>query len=518
MAPQTLHDVPPAAVPDGHPAVIVPDGPTISYGQMRSELWRVGQLISGQLAAGRHPKAPDTLPCVAQAMENCAEFVLAFLATAWAGAANAPLNPGYTEEEMRFYLEDNEVSLLLVNAQGNAAAEAAAKALGIPVGKCVVEADGSLQLTVGGKAPGSAPLPSADAAARALYLHTSGTTSRPKRVPLLHSNICASIGNIEKTYEMTPEDRNLLVMPLFHVHGLLAAMLTPLATGGTIVMHGKFSASKFWQHAVAHKVSWYTAVPTMQQILLMRADQDYPKEAAVQPQLRFIRSCSASLAASVMERLEKTFGAPVLEAYAMTENAHQMTSNPLPKHGAHKPGSVGLPTGIELCILDDQCQPMPQGKVGEVCIKGPSVTPGYINNPKANEEGFAGGWFHTGDQGYLDEDGYLFLTGRIKELINRGGEKISPLEVDAVLLSHPAVAEAVSFSAPDEKYGEEVAAAVVLKPGTEGVSDKDILAHCKDKIAAFKLPKSMYFSDSLPRTATGKIQRRFVAEHFLKKE
>uniref|UniRef100_I2CS66 Peroxisomal-coenzyme a synthetase n=1 Tax=Nannochloropsis gaditana (strain CCMP526) TaxID=1093141 RepID=I2CS66_NANGC len=347
-----------------------------------------------------------------------------------------------------------------------------------------------------------------------MYMHTSGTTSRPKRVRLTHGNLVASLANIQATYELSPADRTLLVMPLFHVHGLIAGLLTSLASGGTVILHGRFAASTFWKHVSTHGATWYTAVPTMQQVLLMRAETDFPKDNP--PPLRFIRSCSASLAASVLERLEKAFHAPVLEAYAMTENAHQMTSNPLPKHGPRKPGSVGKATGtVKVAILDDNCQPVPTGKVGEVCIQGPSVTPGYVNNEEANRVGFMGGWFHTGDQGFLDEEDYLTLTGRIKELINRGGEKISPLEVDAVLLSHPLVGEAVSFAAPDEKYGEEVHAVVTLKPGSS-LSEEAIVQHCRLSLADFKLPKKVYIAQTVPRTATGKIQRRIVAEHFLK--
>lgn len=354
------------------------------------------------------------------------------------------------------------MDLLLLGADANPVCLAAAVQLDVPTYRVDFDpASTSVSLTrLHGKGPDTVskgstePLPAVQGEQAVMYMHTSGTTSRPKRVLLTHRNLASSLHNIQRTYELSPADRTLLVMPLFHVHGLIAGLLTTLASGGAVIIHGRFAASKFWGHAVAHGATWYTAVPTMHQILLMRADTDYPKERP--PALRFIRSCSASLAASVMERLESSFGAPVLEAYAMTENAHQMTSNPLPKYGPHKPGSVGKPTFIELAILDDDLNPQPVGAVGEVCIKGPTVTPGYVGNAKANEEGFRGGWFHTGDQGTLDAEGYLTLTGRIKELINRGGEKISPLEIDAVLLSNPKVAEAVSFALPDPKYGEEV--------------------------------------------------------------
>lgn len=275
---------------------------------------------------------------------------------------------------------------------------------------------------------------------------------------------------------------------------------------------GKFSASAFWPAMVHGGATWYTAVPTIHQILLARADKDYPSDP---PKLRFIRSCSASLAPAVLERLEQRFGASVLEAYAMTEAAHQMTSNPLPKYGERKAGSVGTAQGgVRVAVLNEENKEVGAGVVGEVCIRGENVTFGYQNNPPANKLAFAGGWFHTGDQGMLDTDGYLTLTGRLKELVNRGGEKISPLEVDAALLAHEAVKEAVSFAVPDEKYGEEVNAAVIFKEGmTLGVEEleKFVLG----RLATFKVPKKFFVCDDLPRTATGKIQRRFVAKHFL---
>jgi len=294
----------------------------------------------------------------------------------------------------------------------------------------------------------------------------------------------------------------------------MSALLSAFGAGGSVVMpkSGKFSAQVFWNDIKEHGATWYTAVPTIHQILLSRAAESNEHEGV---KLRFIRSCSASLAAPVLERLEQTFKAPVLEAYAMSEAAHQMTSNPLPKYGPRKPGSVGRGTNVEIAILSGDGKLLPTGEVGEVCIKGRNVTPGYHNNPKANEEAFAYGWFHTGDQGKLDEEGYLTLTGRLKELINRGGEKISPIEVDSALLACTSVAEAVAFAAPDSKYGEEVNAAVVLKSGSNA-TESEILAVAKERLGDFKLPKKLFIADSLPKTATGKIQRRFVAEHFLK--
>mmetsp|Transcript_20492 Transcript_20492/g.44810 ORF Transcript_20492/g.44810 Transcript_20492/m.44810 type:complete len:550 (-) Transcript_20492:28-1677(-) len=479
---------------------------------------------------------------VSTAYANTLDFVVSFLAITSARAVAAPLNAAYKVDEFSFYLEDTSSVLLLIPEEGNKAAEAAAAKHKVPVAKLTVSvaADGrptpaftaltpglTFPPAPGGQAPKLPELPRPDDLA--LFFHTSGTTGRPKAVPLTHSNIVASLSNIIATYELGGADRSYLVMPLFHVHGLMAGLLSPLAAGSAVILpkEGKFSAHVFWPDCVTYGATFYTAVPTIHQVLLARASQDYP--ASSPPPLRFIRSCSSSLAAAVLEKLEATFKVPVLEAYAMSEASHQMTSNPLPKHGPHKPGTVGRAQGsVQVAVLDAANQVLPPGKVGEVCIRGPNVTKGYWNNPKANEEAYAGGWFHTGDQGWLDPEGYLTLTGRIKELINRGGEKISPLEVDGVLLAHPAVAEAVCFGAPDEKYGEVVAAAIVLKPEVASkltsnadaaeALKADIRKHCSVKLSGFKVPGAIFFTPELPKGPTGKIQRRHMASVFIKKE
>ncbi|KAJ2339438.1 hypothetical protein GGF43_006645, partial [Coemansia sp. RSA 2618] len=324
-------------------------------------------------------------------------------------------------------------------------------------------------------------------------------------VPLTHANIARSMANIAATYKLSADDRSFIVMPLFHVHGLIGAVLSSLYAGGSVVVPARFSAGHFWPEYTASRANWYSAVPTIHQILL-RHDVPDPM-----PQIRFIRSCSSALAPSVLGELEAKLHAPVLEAYAMTEAAHQMCSNPLPP-AVHKPGSVGLPQGVEVAILDDDGA---ETRLGEVCVRGSNVTLGYLNNAEANAKSFTpqSHWFRTGDQGYIDEDGYLVLTGRIKELINRGGEKISPLELDAVLLRCPGVAEAVSFAVTDQMYGQEVNAAVVPKQGVELTEDQ-VKQFMSEQVAKFKVPKRVFVSTDLPRTATGKIQRRVVAEHF----
>jgi acyl-CoA synthetase (AMP-forming)/AMP-acid ligase II len=485
------------------PAVFIPDGPEVTYGELQNQIETVtAALCDGGMRAGEP---------MAIVLPNNLEFLVAFLATTWARGVAAPLNPGYKVEEFRFYLEDSGARGVIV-APGDHPARDAARQLNLPIWECGLDSQGRvfIKLTTQHTPPTThpSPLTAPNPGDVALFLHTSGTTSRPKGVPLTHGNLMASIANIAATYQLTPRDRSLIVMPLFHVHGLIGATLSTLHTGGAVVIPSKFSAGAFWQTAAKYGVTWYSAVPTIHQILLGRANQDNAPRGG----LRFIRSCSAALAPAVFHQMEDRFGTPVLEAYGMTEAAHQMASNPLPPE-PRKPGYVGPGTGVDIVIRDELGQVVPAGMQGEVTIRGQNVMHGYLNNPEANATAFWHGYFRTGDQGILDEQGYLTLTGRLKELINRGGEKISPLEVDAALLEHPAVAEAVAFAAPDLKYGEEVHAAVVLKtPATPA----ELQAHCRKRLADFKVPKVIHIANEVPRTATGKIQRRHVAAHFLK--
>ncbi|XP_041002859.1 oxalate--CoA ligase isoform X1 [Juglans microcarpa x Juglans regia] len=453
---------------------------------------------------------------VALVFPNIVEFVIMFMAVIRARATAAPLNPAYTSDEFEFFLADSESKLLLTSEKGNDPAQAAASKLKIPhVTATLSEADAelTLSLTQSESEKNSVFNLTNDPDDVSLFLHTSGTTSRPKGVPLTQLNLASSVQNIKAVYKVSESDSTVLVLPLFHVHGLLAGLLSSLGSGAAVALPaaGRFSASTFWPDMIQYNATWYTAVPTIHQIIL---DRHLDKPEPAYPKLRFIRSCSASLAPAILSRLEDSFGAPVLEAYAMTEAAHLMSSNPLPENGPHKPGSVGKPVGQEMVILDENGVVQEAERSGEVCIRGPNVTKGYKNNPEANKAAFRFGWFHTGDLGYLDSDGYLHLVGRIKELINRGGEKISPIEVDAVLLSHPDIAEAVVFGVPDDKYGEEINCAIIPREGS-GIEEAEVLRFCNKNLAAFKVPKKVFVTDSLPKTATGKIQRRYVAEHFL---
>ena len=437
------------------------------------------------------------------AFANGLEMIISFLAASTVGTA-APLNPAYTRDEFKFYLEDTTARGLIVPREGADEAHAAAREINVAVIDCALDENGRLQFSSQEALEGSSGDDVKGREDIALILHTSGTTSRPKRVPLAHENLLTSARNVARTYQLSATDVSLCVMPLFHVHGLVASTLATFGTGGTVVVPPKFNPLSFWSTVREHRATWYSAVPTIHQVLVSRSKSNRPAGAE---QLRFIRSCSASLAPQLMSDMETTFGAPVLEAYGMTEAAHQMASNPLPPD-TRKPGSVGCGTNVEIAILDEAGEQLPSETVGEVSIKGPNVFAGYEGNAQANAESFSRGWFRTGDQGQLDREGYLTLVGRIKELINRGGEKISPREIDETLLTHAAVAEAVCFGIPDRVYGEDVAAAVVLK---DSATEKDLIDHCRARLAEFKCPKTIYIMETIPRTATGKIQRRNVA-------
>jgi acyl-CoA synthetase (AMP-forming)/AMP-acid ligase II len=495
-SPHTLLEVLGVA-PAESTAIVLPEaGIRVTYRQLRDQVAEMADALAS-LGIRRGDRVSTVLP-------NGLPAIVSFLAASVAGTA-APLNPGYREEEVSFYLEDTAAKLLLCPSD-SAAARKAAEAKGVPAYSLEMDSAGFVRI-VGAPRGSTAAAPSPGDIA--LVLHTSGSTGRPKRVPILHRNIAASTRNIVAHYALSPADVSLCVMPLFHVHGLVASTLATLLSGGTVVVPGKFSPLSFWRTVRETGTTWYSAVPTIHNLLLSRAGEGRPAGAEG---LRFIRSCSASLPPEMMERMERVFGVPVLEAYGMTEASHQMSSNPLPP-AARKPGSVGPGTGVEIGIMDEAGNLLPMGQRGEVVIQGPNVVSGYENNPEANAKSFTNGWFRTGDQGFLDDDRYLTLTGRIKELINRGGEKIGPREIDEVLLSHPAVGDAVAFGVPHPTWGEEVAAAVVLKEGLDAPpGEPEILAFCKERLADFKCPKKIYIRTAIPRTSTGKIQRGAVAK------
>jgi acyl-CoA synthetase (AMP-forming)/AMP-acid ligase II len=482
-------------------ALAAPSAKPMSYAALRELVRQTGDALR-TFGAGSKDRVAIVLP-------NGPEMAAAFLSVA-ANAASAPLNPGYKAEEFEFYLSDLGAKLLIVEKGSTSPAIEVAKKLGVKIVTLTPEPDrGAGSFTLSGDTSGGPAAPGyAGAEDVALVLHTSGTTSRPKIVPLSQRNLCASGWNISQTLKLTPADRCLSIMPMFHIHGLIATVLASVTAGGSAFCTPGFNAFHFFSWLGESKPTWYSAVPTMHQTILSRAGKN---EAAIRANpLRFIRSSSASLPRQVLAELEEVFNAPVIESYGMTEACHQMASNLLPP-GARKPGKVGVAAGPEVGIMDEAGNLLPPEAIGEVVIRGDNVTAGYENNAKANAEAFAHGWFHTGDQGMLDGDGYLTITGRLKEIINRGGEKVSPAEVDDVLMDHPAVQQALTFAMPHPKLGEEVAAAVVLREDAS-VTERALRDFAATRLADFKVPRKVVFLSEIPKGATGKLQRIGLAQ------
>jgi len=482
-------------------AILAPGRKPLSYKNLFEHMtYVIGRL--NDLGVGRNDRVAIVLP-------NGPEMAVAFLTVA-CGASSAPLNPAYGANEFDFYLEDLNARALILLAGMDSPARDVATKRGVPIIDLVPNMESEAGVFIFSDSQGEAQTHTgfAQASDVALVLHTSGTTSRPKMVPLAHTNICASAANITESLALSPDDRCLNVMPLFHIHGLIGVTLASINAGGSIVCTPGFDSQGFFPWMQEFQPTWYSAVPTMHQAILAEAQANLEIIAA--NPLRLIRSSSASLPPPVMLDLERVFGAPVIESYGMTEASHQMASNPLPPK-PRKPGSVGLPAGPEIAIMDSDGRLLDQGETGEIVIRGLNVTLGYENNPQANAQAFTHGWFRTGDEGYFDLDGYLYLSGRIKEMINRGGEKITPREVDEIFLQHPAVAQAVAFAIPHQTLGEDLAVAVVLKPG-ESAQEKDLRNFAFAHLAGHKIPSQVLILDHIPKGPTGKLQRIGLGE------
>lgn len=482
-------------------AITAPDRRPLPY---RRLLGQVEDTVRALSSAGlrRNDRVALVLP-------NGPEMAVAFLAVA-SGATCAPLNPAYTEEEFDFYISDLNARALIVTSDMESPARRVARKRQVPILELApaAEAEAGIFTLASGELSSAHELSFAEASDTALVLHTSGTTSRPKIVPLTQANVCRSASNIATTLALTAKDRCLNVMPLFHIHGLIGALLSSVTAGASIVCTPGFDPEKFFGWLEAFQPTWYTAAPTIHQAVLARAAAN--RGTIARRPLRLIRSSSAALPKQVMADLEEAFQTQVIEAYSMTEASHQMTSSPLAPL-RRKPGSVGLPAGPEVAVMDEAGNLLRPGEIGEVVIRGANVTKGYENNLKANQAAFTNGWFRTGDQGRFDSDGYLFLTGRLKEIINQGGEKIAPSEVDEVLNQHAAVAQAVTFGVPHPTLGEDVAAAIVLKQGAR-VTEGELREFAATRLAEFKTPKQILFVDAIPKGPTGKLQRIGLAD------
>ena len=481
------------------PALRTVEGKATTYGQLR-ELVEAARAALNSRGIGRGDS-------VAIVLRNGAHMASAFVGIASAATA-APLHPGLSVREFRDSLASLRPKALVIESGVGTSAPSAADALGIPVLQLArTDVAGDFRLEGSGTG-GSRIHGFAEPSDIALLLHTSGTTARPKLVPLTHANLATSARNVAATLRLAPGDTCLNVMPLFHIHGLVGVLLASLGAGAEVAATPGFHPLRFAQWLRDLRPTWYSAVPTMHQVIVQRA-QRTDREAAG-AQLRLIRSSSAALPPTVLNQLEDTFRCRVVESYGMTEASHQMTSNPLAP-GVRKPGSVGLPAGPEVAVMNESGRFLPRGERGEVVVRGPSITDGYLDNPEANAKSFTDGWFRTGDQGFCDADGYFSITGRLKELINRGGEKISPREVDEALLHHDAVAQAVAFAMPHDKLGEEVAAAIVLRDGAT-VTQSALRGFVAERLAGYKVPRRIVFVDEIPKGPSGKAKRVGLAD------
>lgn len=490
----TLLDLLARGEPDA-PALLAPGREAMTFRTLRENVCALAERLAA-LGLGRGDR-------IAVVMENGPEMVLSLLAAATCGTA-VPLTPKYKAEEFAFYFRDGNVRGLIA-APGTVPDAHVAAPPGTVVVHAVTDRSGGLRFDPAGPAGPRRSLETPGPDDVAIVLHTSGTTRKPKCVPIRHRNLAASAANVGLTYSLSPDDLSLCVMPLFHIHGIVASLLATLSAGGSVACPPGFDALRFWGWVRTFRPTWYSAVPTMHQMLLARADR-YADIIRGAP-FRFIRSCSSPLPPTVLDRMEEVFGVPVTEAYGMTETTHQMTSNPLPP-GVRMPGKVGYGVGVQVAVMDEAGEIKPPGTPGEVVVRGLNVVDGYENNEDANSAAFVRGWLRTGDHGVMDPDGCLAITGRLSERINRGGEKFSPLEIDNVLVRHPAVAEAVAFAVPHRTLGEDVHAAVVLRaPATE----KALLRHCAGLLADFKVPRRIHVVESLPYGRTGKPLRIAMA-------
>ena len=485
------------------PAILSPGKQAISYRTLSQHL-KSSTLHLTRIGI----KPADRIAIV---LPNSPEMATAFLAIS-SVCTCAPFNPAYLQDEFIFYMQDLKVKALVTSFSPDHPACKAAADLQLPIIHLEPDSDQAGIFTLAHDLPideniEEPILSSIDDVA--MVLHTSGTTSRPKIVPLTHRNIYHSVQNIRNSYSLTPGDRCLNMMPLFHIHGLMAAVAASLISGGSVICAPGFQSTEIQKWLIELAPTWYTAVPTIHQAILDQLAST--PEGSGKTGLRFIRSCSSSLSPTLAESLKSYFKVPVVEAYGMTEGTHQIASNPLPP-GEVKLGSVGRATGTtHITIMDEKGNLLKTNEVGEICIRGENVITAYENNPKANAANFFDGWLRTGDQGYLDKEVYLFINGRVKELINRGGEKISPREIDEILLQHPAVRQAVAFSIPHPTLGEDVAAAVVLKPN-ETLSLQELRQFASGKLVDYKVPRIIVFVPEIPKGPTGKVQRVNLAE------
>lgn len=467
--------------------VIPSSGEEMTYAELGDEVRKMGEVF-GSYGLSKGEK-------MLLLMSNSREFILSYFGCGCCGGTVIPVNTSLKEEELSYLIEDSQSKYIVTS-------EEFLKNIPKQYQEKMVKLDSGIFLLILKKEFVPAEVfPKVEPEDFAMILYTSGTTGHPKGVLLTYANLLAEADNIKSGHGLGADDVVLCVLPWFHINGLVITLITSILVGSRIVVTKKFSVSRFWGFVEKYKITWFSGVPTMYSHLLSRGK---PNNLDISS-LRFARSASSSLPVAVLEAFEREYGVPIIESYGITEGCSQITTNPMPPR-VRKAGSVGLPVGNRIMVINAEGAKQPPMQEGEVLIQGDNVTCGYFRKPEETEKAFTDGWFHTGDMGYLDEDEYLFLTGRIKELINRAGEKFSPREVDEVVYQIPQVELAAAVGIPDEVYGEETAVFIKLKEGAE-LSKEEVRDYCKNHLAYYKVPKVIRFVDDLPQGGNGKIQR-----------
>jgi long-chain acyl-CoA synthetase len=435
-------------------------------------------------------------------LPNSVEYVIAYFACWQLGALAGPINSLLKSEEIAYVISNSEAKALLVNSEFLPVIESIQNEL-----PAIIRFDNQSEATREHSFT-AGPAAEIDLDHEAIIIYTSGTTGKPKGCLLTHGNVIANARQITNWLGFTEKDRLLTIMPLFHMNAVSVTTMSALYAGGSTVVSPKFSASRFWQIISDYEITSFGSVATMLSMLLSTYPDGVPAGLKTD-QLRFAMCGSAPVPAEVLRRFEETFNCLVIEGYGLSESTCRSTFNPPDQR--RRPGSCGLPIGNEMRVVDEEDRDVPDGELGEIVLRGENVLKGYYKNDAANAAAFRNGWFHTGDIGYRDADGFFYIVDRKSDMIIRGGENIYPREIDEVLYQHPDVAAAAVVGVPDNLYGEEVAAVVVLKPGAR-TSEQEVIDYCKGRLADFKCPKTVHFIEDIPKGPTGKLLKRELAK------
>ena len=487
------------ATPDKHFLFSEADGRRYTYAEFDAAVKRAAHLL-----AARGIVKGDAVSLL---MPNSAEYIIAYFACFILGALAGPINSLLKSEEIAYVINNSEARALLVNSEYLPRVEAIRDEL--PALQHVLVFDDEAEATrefTEGELP-AIPIEKDD---EAIIIYTSGTTGKPKGCLLTHENLIANARQIKEWLSFTEKDRLLTVMPLFHMNAVSVTTMTPLYAGASTVVSLKFSASRFWQIISDYQITSFGSVATMLSMLLTTYPDGVPAGHKTD-QLRFAMCGSAPVPAEVLRKFEETFNCLVIEGYGLSESTCRSTFNPPDER--RRPGSCGMPIGNEMKVVDDLDREVADNELGEIVLRGPNILKGYYKNEAATAQAFRNGWFHTGDIGYRDKDGFFYIVDRKSDMIIRGGENIYPREIDEVLYRHPQVAAAATIGVPDPLYGEEVAAFIVLKEGVQA-TEEEIIAFCREHLADYKCPKSIRFVQDIPKGPTGKLLKRELAKQY----